>query len=208
VNDSKASEVQIEWEHQQLARSEAIIFWFPCETLCPITLYELGAWTNKVPHKPLFVGTHASYTRRIDVIIQTRLERGNTIHVADSIASIVEQVETWWYERIQSPRWSTSSSSITPLSPSLSSLTSSLPIDIMKRQMQLDDIMRRVSVDMNRLNEDKKGIDDDCRRLNEDRRAVKRDRRVLDDERNDLNDERAIDAAKRDDDRRRRDDEV
>jgi hypothetical protein len=34
------------------------MFWFPCETLCPITLYELGAWTVLAPQTgtKLFVG--------------------------------------------------------------------------------------------------------------------------------------------------------
>ena len=36
------AEEQITWEHRALSLIDACIFWFPCETLCPITLLELG----------------------------------------------------------------------------------------------------------------------------------------------------------------------
>ncbi len=44
------------------ARATAILFWFPHETLNPIVLYELGAWS--MTDKPLFVGVHPQYQRR------------------------------------------------------------------------------------------------------------------------------------------------
>ncbi len=46
------------WEHDHLRRAKAIMFWFPSETLCPITLYELGAWTilARQTGTKLFVG--------------------------------------------------------------------------------------------------------------------------------------------------------
>jgi hypothetical protein len=40
------SEQQIEWEHRHLRQCSAVLFYFPPETLCPITLYELGTWSN------------------------------------------------------------------------------------------------------------------------------------------------------------------
>ena len=43
IDDPTAAPQQIEWEHRHLRKADAIAFWFPCETLCPITLYELGA---------------------------------------------------------------------------------------------------------------------------------------------------------------------
>ena len=36
---------QISWEFHALRAATEILFWFPCETLCPIVLYELGAWS-------------------------------------------------------------------------------------------------------------------------------------------------------------------
>ena len=41
INDPTAAPQQIEWEHRH-PKADTIAFWFPCETLCPITLYELG----------------------------------------------------------------------------------------------------------------------------------------------------------------------
>ena len=92
IDDPTASEEQIKWEHDALRACDAILFWFPRETLCPITLYELGAWT--MTGKSLFVGTDPEYKRRLDVIIQTKLERPD-IEVVDNLDDLVEQVN-WW----------------------------------------------------------------------------------------------------------------
>jgi len=73
IGDPSAATGQITWEHDGLRMADAILFWFPRETLCPIVLYELGAWT--MMGKPIFVGVHPDYSRRQDVEIQTRLAR-------------------------------------------------------------------------------------------------------------------------------------
>src|SRR5262245_30382956 len=92
MNDPNAAEEQIAWEHRHLRRATAVMFWFPAETLAPITLYELGAVT--VMGKPLFAGTHPDYGRRQDVRIQTRLARPEVV-VADSLAEVCRQVGEW-----------------------------------------------------------------------------------------------------------------
>ena len=101
IDDPEAAPAQIKWEHQYLERCRAIIFWFPCETLCPIALYELGKWTMKSKDeafrgrdKPLFIGTHPEYKRRQDVIIQTGLELPNQV-IHDSVAGVAEEVKEW-----------------------------------------------------------------------------------------------------------------
>jgi len=40
---------------------------FPCETLCPITLYELGTWSilSQQTGAKLFVGCHPEYKRKV-----------------------------------------------------------------------------------------------------------------------------------------------
>lgn len=93
LSDPAAAEQQIVWEHGHLRAAHAILFWFPCETLCPITLYELGAWSMD-PAKPLFVGTHPDYQRRQDVVIQTRLARP-ALTVVHSLAALLAQVRAW-----------------------------------------------------------------------------------------------------------------
>lgn len=81
---------QIEWEHRHLRRAEAVLFWFPAETLCPITLYELGAMS--MTDKKLFVGVHPGYQRRNDVLHQTRLVRPEVNVVGDLDALAAEVV--------------------------------------------------------------------------------------------------------------------
>lgn len=78
--DPSAAEEQIRWEYAALDKADAISFWFPKETLCPITLFELGKWIRS--DKPLFIGTHLGYKRLLDVYIQTKLERPSIVVVS------------------------------------------------------------------------------------------------------------------------------
>src|SRR5262245_38763526 len=73
VTDPHIEVAQITWEFQHMNKATAIMFWFPCETLCPITLFEYGKWITQ--DKPLFIGHHPDYQRRNDLHIQTRLIR-------------------------------------------------------------------------------------------------------------------------------------
>jgi hypothetical protein len=100
MNDPQAAAGQIAWEHRHLRWATAILFWFPSETLCPITLYELGAWSMSA--KPLFVGTHPGYQRRLDVEIQTRLARPE-VRVVSSLAELVGQVRGWCERGVSTP---------------------------------------------------------------------------------------------------------
>ncbi len=92
IADPAESEGQIVWEHRALRLASAILFWFPEESLCPISLYELGAWS--MSQKPLFVGVHPQYKRRIDVEIQTRLVRPD-VGVKYSLTELTAAVERW-----------------------------------------------------------------------------------------------------------------
>jgi Nucleoside 2-deoxyribosyltransferase like len=73
AGDSRLAESQIDWEFRHLRLASAIAFWFPPDTLCPITLYELGAWS--MTNKRLFVGVDPNYQRFLDVKIQTKFAR-------------------------------------------------------------------------------------------------------------------------------------
>lgn len=88
-NKSDAAREQIEWEFEALKRADVIQFWFPKETLCPITLFELGRWIAS--DKPVVVGTHPDYQRRFDVEVQCDLARpGMTIYSSlDDLAEAV-----------------------------------------------------------------------------------------------------------------------
>ena len=94
---------QIEWEHERLHRSDAIAFWFPAETLCPITLYELGTWTQRLAldttntAPAIFIGCHPDYGRFEDVQIQTQLAAGVKIPpVVTSLQELADKVTAWY----------------------------------------------------------------------------------------------------------------
>jgi len=92
IGDPRASQAQIEWEFRHLRIANAILFWFPKETLCPIVLYELGAWS--MTQKPIFVGVHPEYKRRADVEIQTGLARPD-VDVVFSLPKLIEQCKSF-----------------------------------------------------------------------------------------------------------------
>lgn len=92
LDDPWAAAEQIAWEHRYLRAAAAILFWFPDATLCPITLYELGAWS--MTDKPLFVGAAPAYQRRLDVVIQTGLARPE-VAVVDSLDGLIGQVRAF-----------------------------------------------------------------------------------------------------------------
>jgi hypothetical protein len=95
MEDTSAASAQIEWEYAHLRMATAIAFWFPYETLCPIALYELGAWS--MTGKKLFVGVHPEYQRRQDVQIQTALVRPD-IHPVSAVAELAQEVVSWTKE--------------------------------------------------------------------------------------------------------------
>ncbi len=92
VHDPDAARKQIAWEHRHLRKADAISFWFPKETLCPIVLYELGAWS--MAFKPIFVGVHPEYQRRQDVEIQTKLARPK-VEIVYDLTSLSAQIKEW-----------------------------------------------------------------------------------------------------------------
>lgn len=104
MNDPEASRRQIEWEYKYLGLSMATAFWFPCETLCPITLFELGDQlkimertdgpSSKPKLRSIFVGCHPGYARKLDVEIQVGLRRKDIV-VVDSLEKLAGQVIQW-----------------------------------------------------------------------------------------------------------------
>jgi hypothetical protein len=90
IHNPDVAEEQITWEYRHLREANAILFWFPCETLCPIVLYELGAWSMTT--KPIYVGVHPEYQRRRDVEIQMSLVRPE-VEVVYSVQRLIEQVK-------------------------------------------------------------------------------------------------------------------
>lgn len=88
IKDKKQTPIQILWEHKAMAWSDIVVFWFPKETLCPITLFELGKMLVRKKH--IFIGCHPKYARRLDVEIQSNLEGKFKIH--SSLKSLAQAV--------------------------------------------------------------------------------------------------------------------
>lgn len=78
----KESEIQIDWEHYYLNMCDILVFYFADETLCPITLFELGGALERnlhtVPPSPtrrqkILVYCEPGYKRKFDVNYQIGL---------------------------------------------------------------------------------------------------------------------------------------
>lgn len=93
---------QIKWEYDAFKQVEndpvvdrvsnwgSVLFWFPEETLCPITLLELGKLTQQ--RTPIFVGVHPNYARRLDVEVQLELSRPE-VTVVYSLEDLAQQIK-------------------------------------------------------------------------------------------------------------------
>lgn len=88
--DPNAEFEQIKWEHNALNKADSICFWFSKETLCPITLYELGKMS--AGDKKLFIGIEPQYKRKSDVEIQTSFIRPD-VRIVYSINELAQQIK-------------------------------------------------------------------------------------------------------------------
>jgi hypothetical protein len=89
IGDPNAALGQIEWEYRKLRWANEILFWFPCETICPIVLFELGAWSMTQKH--IYVGVDPDYERQRDVAMQLSLVRPG-VRVVNSLTDLTKQV--------------------------------------------------------------------------------------------------------------------
>lgn len=89
IDDPSAATEQISWEHRMLRQADKILFWFPAATLCPIVLYELGAWS--MTDKPIAIGIEEGYQRTDDVVIQTQLVRPD-VPIVGTLEDLAEAI--------------------------------------------------------------------------------------------------------------------
>jgi len=82
----KEMESQIVWEYEHLQKADIISFWFSKETLCPITLYELGLHGN---YGNTVIGIDPEYKRKKDIEIQSKLagREGTVVYSLKDLAS-------------------------------------------------------------------------------------------------------------------------
>lgn len=71
----EVSRQQINWEYYALRMAQVNLFWFPPETLCPITLMEYGSAMERLRPGALMCGAHPDYARRFDLVEQTELRQ-------------------------------------------------------------------------------------------------------------------------------------
>jgi hypothetical protein len=95
MEDPNESEKQIRWEYYHLRRASHTLFWFPEETLCPITLFELGSALERVSNfgNNILIGIHPNYKRRFDIEVQTKLRMGWMTQLFYSLDKMIEQVK-------------------------------------------------------------------------------------------------------------------
>ena len=72
IDNPNAAEAQIQWEFEHLRKASIISFWFCKETIQPIALFELGAWSND-KDSVVVIGVEPGYIREQDICIQMEL---------------------------------------------------------------------------------------------------------------------------------------
>jgi hypothetical protein len=87
INNPKVSEEQIKWEHKYLHESNILVFYFAQETLCPITLFELGAALERNIYttikQDIIVYCEPEYSRKFDVELQIKLAMKNAKELSE-----------------------------------------------------------------------------------------------------------------------------
>ena len=74
-----------------MQKVDCVVFWFPKESLCPISLFELGV-VCRDSLKGLIVGMDLEYAKRDIVIEQLKLFRPD-VNVVSSLLDVMDQME-------------------------------------------------------------------------------------------------------------------
>jgi hypothetical protein len=90
--DGDEARTQINWEQKYLKLATTVIFWFPSESICPITLLELGQCLTRMHYEPLkvIVGVHENYERKFDVFTQAGVAERSALYFDESHVKVVE----------------------------------------------------------------------------------------------------------------------
>lgn len=81
---------QIAWESTYVRDSDSIAFWFGRETLCPITLFELGSALERGTQM-LWVGIDLKYARKVD--IEERLKHAKPVGIFHGMLPVVYSLD-------------------------------------------------------------------------------------------------------------------
>ena len=97
ASGSREEAEQIDWEARHFRKATAVLFWFTPQTLCPVSLFELGAVSAR--DIPLFVGFHPDYKVKGDIGLRLQLARKD-VQVASDLEVLATQVLQWAKERL------------------------------------------------------------------------------------------------------------
>lgn len=95
--DPMMDQDQVTWEHDNIRKVSGHAFWFPAESVCPISLWHLGGIvgrTNWKSDKRLFVGTDPKYPRAKNLKIQLLLTVPH-VNVVSSLEELATLVQHW-----------------------------------------------------------------------------------------------------------------
>lgn len=88
IDDENIGHEQITWEEAMMKKADVILFFFCRETLCPITLLELGV--QLMTKKPIVIGIDPGYAKEFDVELQTKLKRPD-VPVVQGLNNLIEK---------------------------------------------------------------------------------------------------------------------
>lgn len=95
TNMPEVVQAQREWELGYIRLASAVAFWFPKESLCPSTNFELGLLSTKYRYAQaieIFVGIHPDHTRHDDILTQVEILHPD-VKVVPSIKALAQQIK-------------------------------------------------------------------------------------------------------------------
>jgi hypothetical protein len=92
INEPTAAATQIQWEFDHLQSADMVLFWFARGSDNPIVLFEYGRHGINA-ERPVFVGADLEYSRRQDVIMQTKFAQ-RTYHVHGQLSGLADAVKS------------------------------------------------------------------------------------------------------------------
>jgi len=92
--NDKRSEIkkQIMWEHAHAKAADALVFYFPADSHCSISLFQYGKYLTS--GKKIFVGIEKDHLKSLDIFAHTRIEKPDQ-NINYSITDLIEEVQNY-----------------------------------------------------------------------------------------------------------------
>jgi len=100
MGNPSAAELQINWEFQHLRKADVVSFWFCKDSIQPIALFELGAWSQQ-KDPAVVIGIESGYPREQDIRVQMDLlGRNKIVSSLEDLANQIKLLEPSVYIRL------------------------------------------------------------------------------------------------------------